>query len=429
MKGDSESTSSLQAKVLEAAKKARKITDFLHKKYNSSEEMLDHLAQVAAGEDGKNVVHVWHGIIDSIWHNGIRELVEHREDLLEDLEYQERFLWLKNWDEDDLEEISDEADHEPWLIRRIRDSYKAMFREQWNAQIQSWDPISRIAALAEYADTENADDWSFDANPLTAWAYQKGNNAAIYGAVKRGKTNFALRLSEYFLKEGWVIVSNIRVANPPKDFHYTATLSSMLKAICEARLQNKKVLILMDEGAIFYVKIDTVQAQNKALAKIILTLGKLDSNLVYIGHREKDIPDMVIWGARAFFEKTAPRTVLVNITDGIKIKSRLITSVPETTLEYNSAEIQNFRVDLVVEDLFGYMSDLEPEKNQWRAMLNYLKEHAGELNKDDKDRAKRTVQHLKQLNPDISVRELADLTHINKDTAHKYVREVLRQKA
>lgn len=420
-KGDSESTSSLQAKVLEAAKKARKITDFLHRPYNSSEEMLDHLAQIAAGEDGKNVVSEWHRILRPIQFVGIKELVQHKEDLMNDSDNEAAYDWLERWDESDLAGISDEADHEPWLIRRIRESYKGMFREQWNAQIQSWDPISRIAALAEYGDTESADDWSFDANPLTQWAYQKGNNAAIYGAVKRGKTNFALRLSEYFLKEGWIVVSNIRVANPPKNFNYAPTLSEMLKVICQARLQNKKVLILMDEGAIFYVKIDTVQAQNKALAKIILTLGKLDSNLVYIGHREKDIPDMVIWGARAFFEKTAPRTVLVNITDGIKIKSRLITSVPQTTLDYKPEEVQNFEVDLVVEDLFGFMSKLKPEENQWKAMLSYLLTHAGEL-KDDANRVRIAAQVMKEKGN--SVTEISEALKQPRSTVGSWTRGV-----
>ncbi len=434
MTKDADSTNALQAKVLEGAKKARRITDFLHRKFNSAEEMEDHLAQIAAGYDGMNVVHTWHGILDSVRVVGIRELVKHREELMEqDIglpDNQKRWLWLQDWDEDDLDTISAEAEHEPWLIRRIRDSYKMMFREQWNAQIQSWDAISRIAALAEYADTESADDWPFDENPLTSWAYQKGNNAVIYGAVKRGKTNFALKLAEYFLGLGWVCVSNIRVDNPPEAYHYTPTLTDMLKVICQARLNNKKVLILMDEGAIFYVKIDTVQAQNKALAKIILTLGKLDSNMIYIGHREKDIPDMVIWGARAFFEKTAPRNVLVNITDGIKIKSRLFTSVPATSLVYSPAEIQNFQVDIIVEDLFSFMSRLGPDDNQWKAMLAYLEEHGGELNKDDSNQVKRTAQHLKALNPDMSVRDIGALVHISGPTVHRYLRErKLKQRA
>lgn len=398
-------------KILEAGKKARRILNFLHRAYNDPEEMEDALASIAKD---KSVVHLWQTVIDNIRAYGVKDLVARKSKVAE-------FAGL---DEKTLLEITDTNNKEPWLIPIIRDAYKAVFREQWVEQVNSWDALSRIGSISELGDTDFASDWIFDGNPLTQWAYSKGNNAVVFGRVKRGKTDFSLRLTEYFIAEEWIIVSNIRVKNPPKDYHYTPTLTEMLREICNARLAKKKVLILMDEGAIFWIKIDTIQSQNKALAKIILTLGKLDSNLLYIGHREKDVPDIVIWSAVAYFEKLSVKKVNIEIEEGLKLKSSVYTGVPKTSFEFDPGEIQNFEVDLVVEDLFKFMSKLPEGTDQWRAMLDYLKEHEGELKDENETMKKKTVaRFLKEQNPTLSERDIAELVQASQSSVHNYIGE------
>lgn len=403
-------------KILEAGKKARRMFNFIHRAYNTPEEMEDYLSEIALD---RSVVRTWQNIIDNIRIHGVRNLVATKNKVCFDAAL----------DEGTLETITDENDAEPWLIPIIKYAYKATFREQWNAQINTWDAVSRIGTLAEIGDTDFADDWPFDANPLTEWAHIKGNNGCIYGGVKRGKTNFALRLSEYFLKEGWIIVSNIPVKSPPHDYHYTPTLSMMLAEICKARLAGKHVLILMDEGAIFWIKMDTIQAQNKALGKIILTLGKLDSNLLYVGHRQKDIPDIVVWTSVASFEKTAHKTVFMDIDEGIRIRSKVFTSVPATTFDYDPSKMQNFEVDIDVGELFKYMSKLAEDENQWEAMLGYLDQHEGELKEGGEVRRRRMVaQFLKEEHPGFSVRDIAQLVGTSASTAHDYISKTTERK-
>lgn len=403
-----------QIKILEAGKKARRILNFLHRAYNDPEEMEDALASIAKD---KSVIHLWQTVIDNIRAYGVRDLVKRGSKVAE-------FAGL---DARTLNDITDTNDKEPWLIPVIRDAYKAVFREQWVEQVNSWDPLSRIGSISELGDTDFASDWIFDGNPLTQWAYSKGNNAVVFGRVKRGKTDFSLRLTEYFLKEGWICVSNIRVKNASKDYHYTPTLTEMLREICNARLAGKKVLILMDEGAIFWIKIDTIQSQNKALAKIILTLGKLDSNLLYIGHRERDVPDIVIWSAVAYFEKLAIKKVNIEIQEGLRLKSSVYTGVPKTSFEFDEGEIQNFEVDLEVAELFKFMSKLPEGTNQWTAMLGYLEEHEGELKDGNKNKARDTAKNLRELNPELSERDIAGLVKVSAATAHRYVTEEMKQ--
>lgn len=396
-------------KLLEAGKKARRMFNFIHRAYNTCDEMEDYLAEVAYDT---NVVKTWQKYIDSIRLHGIKALIENKHPVARALGY----------DDSDLELIEEVQDKEPWLLERVRYSYKAVFREQWNMQINSWDALSRIGVIAEIGDTDFADDWPFDGNPLTKWAYTLGNNAYIHGGVKRGKTNFALRLGEYFLAEDWVIVSNIPLQKPEANYHYTPTLSMLLRVICESRLAGKRVLILLDEGAIFWIKMETISAQNRAMHKIVLTMGKLSATLIYVGHRAKDIPGIVVWTAVASFEKISQRTVFADIDEGIRIRSKTFTSVPATSFEYSPSKVQNFEVDVEIDGLFSFMSQITEDENQWERMLDYLKDHEGEVKgKSDTQKKKEAAVFIKELNPEISERDLAGLVKVSQSSVHNYL--------
>ena len=383
--------------------------NFIHNGYNTAEEMEDYLAEIALDS---NVVKTWQRYIDNIRMHGIKMLIEEQHPVAAAL----------GFTKEDLEVITDEEDFEPWLLIQVRYSYKAVFREQWNMQINTWDSLSRIGVIAEIGDVDFADDWSFDGNALTKWAYTLGNNAYIHGGVKRGKTNFALRLGEYFLAEDWVIVSNIPLQERVPNYHYTPTLSLLLKVICQARLTGKRVLILMDEGAIFWIKMETILSQNKSMHKVVLTLGKLAATLIYVGHRSRDIPSIVVWSAVASFEKLAQRTVFVDIDEGIRVRSKTFTSVPATKLKYSPSKVQNFEMDIEINELFQFMSQISEDDNQWEKMLVYLSDHEGELKgKSDGKKKKEAAQLLKELNPKLSERDIAGLMHVSQPSVHNYI--------
>jgi hypothetical protein len=261
------------------------------------------------------------------------------------------------------------------------------------------------------------------------WARTKGNNGIIKGAVKRGKTNFALLKAQRFIAKGWRVIANIKVSNPPKDYVYASTLSGVLIAICRARLEGKRVLLIMDEGGLFWAKIDTIQKQNKALAKLVLTLGKLHATLLLISHFQSDIPTMVVRTSVAEFEKTSLKNVYVDIRDGIKMGARMITSVPPTTLEYDPDEIQWMAVDINPDKLHDFVSRLPDGSNQWEEMLHYLEKHVGE-NTDDldpKDVAVFLKRKAVEFGRELSQREIAELTGLAKSTVGDVLREAFGQ--
>lgn len=334
----------------------------MHQSYLTPDDMADLLTVIATD---KAVVKTWQRLLDNIKTQGIHQLVEIRSSMA--MEF--------GITSDLLETLDEDADKEPWLIPAIRAAFKATVREQFVEKMNALDPLTQVGAIALDDDTETADDWaSLSIEALTRWAYTKGNNAILSGGVKRGKTNFSLLLAEMFLAQNWIVVANIKVQNPPERYHYASTLSEMLRVICKARLEGKKVLIILDEGGIFWAKIDTVMRQNRAMAKLVLTYGKLDAILLAIHHYAADTPTILARTAVADFEKTSTKNVHISIRDGVRVRPRLFTSVPATKLIYSPEEIQMFTVNLPMERLFDAISRLPDGANQWTAMLKLIDE-------------------------------------------------------
>jgi len=298
--------------------------------------------------------------------------------------------------EDTKDQLDEYNDREPWLIPSVREAYKGVVRTQFCLKMNQLDDLSQVGAIAFTNDSDTADDWKLYGNSdvWTAWADERGNNAVVKGPVKKGKTNFTLLLGERFLAKGRIVIGNILVSDAPKNYIYCPNVSTMFEAICHAQLNGQRVVIIFDEGLMFWTKIQTIMPKNIDMAKLILCYGKCDANVIYVGHYASDVPTAVIRTCVATFEKMSIKNVLVNIIDGIKMRSRLITSVPPTTMKYPQEQFQYFSLDLVISDLFEFLSKTPEGKNQWELLLNYIQRHRGEF-KEDSVEPKHVARFLK----------------------------------
>lgn len=405
-------------KLLESGKRLGHVYAKLRKAYLSSDEMREIITTISAQP---GVTDYWNDHLMYIERNGI----------LAGLEYDERFLELNQrnrdpdarYDRGDLERefhrlhpffegrsttyepsymgitrdyadncIDDTNNFEPWLCPIIRDSFKAAVGTQWTLRITDLDPLSQVGAIISVDDSESADQWAAISDDVwTKWADTQGNNAVLKGGVKRGKTNFVLLLAEKFIAKGWVVVGNIAVKDAPSNYHYGPNLSTMLTAICEARIKGLNVFIIFDEGSLFWAKIDTTAKRARELAKLLLVYGKCHANVCLISHSAADIPNAVSRTIVAEFEKTSTKNVYVDISDGIKLRPRLVTSVPATTLQYNPDQVQSYDVDMSCSQLFDFASRIPDGVDQWKAILEYIPSHVfsgDEFAIDNRDLAK-----------------------------------------
>jgi hypothetical protein len=399
-------------KLLESGRRLGQMFAKLRKVYLTAEEMREIITTISAEP---RVTEWWNDHLMYIERNGI----------LHGLEYDERFLeldWRENgikpedrkYDQNDLQRefthlhpwaqgrgsryvpnfmgvtreyadafIDDENNYEPFLCPKIRDDFKSIVGTQWTIRINGLDALSQVGAIISVDDADSADQWAAISDKVwTSWAYTQGNNAILKGGVKKGKTNFALLLAEKFMAESWMVVSNIAVKDAPGNYKYCPDLSTMLTAICQARLKGLSVLIVFDEASLFWAKMDASTRVAKEMSKLLLTYGKLHAQVLIIQHYASDIPTAVVRTIVAEFEKTSTKNVYVDIREGVRLRPRLVTSVPATTLSYNPDQVQSFDVNMRCGEVFAFASRIPEGENQWTALLEYIPNHVVSIQED-----------------------------------------------
>ena len=330
--------------------------------------MADLLTMLTIPET-KTVLRTWLTLIDNISNYGVGHLVENRAKIAD----------IANLTPQSLDEIDSSNDKEPWLVREIQESFKATVRELFATKMGLLDPLTQVGAIAFFGDQETAEDWKAS-NPevFISWA-KRGNDAVLKGKKKRGKTNFLLKLGEIGVEYDFDVVGNVKVYPPiPPNYTYSSKLSDMLLAICRSVKAGRSVLLLFDESALYWNKIEAVRPKNIDMNKLCLVFGKFHCNMIFCAHYDENVPPVVAKNADAEFEKTAIKNVYVHIKDGIKVGPKLITSVPATTWVYDPDQIQYFSLDMDVNNIFEWMSTIPDGVNQWDALTEYVLKHKGE---------------------------------------------------
>jgi len=393
-----------EAKLLESGKRARKLISELDRPQLTIDEMANILTLIAVDE---STLDRWLSALEQIHEKGAKEFYKQSPT-------QAQAVGL---DSMSIQQVDVGNNMEPWFIEKVRRSFNMTCRIQFAKKMNRLDALSQIGALA-FEDPRDSEKW-ISVNPLvwTSWA-GKGNNAVIKGAVKRGKSNLGLLFAEYFIRVGYRVVSNIIVTGAPAGYVYCPKLSGMLVAICDARAAGVEVIIVMDEANLFWQKIETIMPKNISLSKLILTFGKMHANLLFISHYEELVPTIVSKTCVASFEKKGIKEAYVTVTEGIRLRPKLLTAVPATTLKYDPDQLAYFSIDLSVDTLFNYMAALPEGTNQWKAVLDYVAKHRGETGEDQLD-PKDIAKWLRKRGK--SVREVADIVQRPASTVQEWI--------
>lgn len=392
-------------KLLESGKKARELLNMLNSPHLSAREMADLLSLVCVENSKLNAVLA---ALDCVKRFGAIEAIEKHPAIVTAI----------GLDKSSLSQIDTLNDRDPWLIADARTHFESIVRVQYSLKMNSLDPLSQLGGLV-FDDPHGAERWeSISPRVWTSWA-GRGNNAIIRGSVKRGKTNFALLLCEHFLATGnFIVTSNIMVSGAPENYIYCPRLSDMLITICEARAVDKNVLIVLDEGSLYWARINTIMPVPQKLAKLVLVYGKAHANLLFLSHFEESIPGIVARTSCANFEKKGIKEVYVEVSEGIRIKPRLLTAVPATQLRYDPDQLQYLSMDLSVDALFDFWSSIPEGGDQWKLVLDYIHKHRGEVAEEQLD-PKEIALWLRKHGK--SEREIAAIVQRSPSTIHDWV--------
>jgi len=306
------------------------------------------------------------------------------------------------------------------MIPKLKAKFVDDARVQYNMTINSLDNLSRLGALTFDSD-QDSEKWDV-INPecWTAWG-RRGSIGVIRGKIKSGKTNLSLLLSQLFMAKGYTVVSNISVVDAPKEYIYASTLSAMLIATCEARLQNKEVFLVMDEAALFWNRIQTVMKANIDLSKLLMAIGKLHIILCFINHELEQTPGVISRMHCASWEKKDLTSVYVEISDGpLKIRPRLLTNLPACGLSYDPDALTYWSINMSVNELFDFMSSIPQGSNQWELVLDYVRRHGGETSEESVS-PKEVAQFLRRRG--LSEGQIAKALSKSGGTIHLWVSE------
>lgn len=396
-----------QTKLLEAAKSTRKLLNRLNSTRLDVREMSATMTLIARET---SVLKAWIHALSQISFHGARAFAKASPTAAADI----------GLDSFGLAGVTDENDKTPWEIPKLRQKFIDDCYVQFHLKMSSLDQLSQLGSIS-FADDHDSERWGV-INPecWTAWG-RRGAIGIVRGKIKSGKTNLSLLLADHFMMKGYTVVSNISVTDSPKDYIYAAKLSDLLITTCESRLKGREVFLTMDEGALFWNRIQTIQKTNIDLSKLLMCIGKLHIVLCFICHEEQQVPGVVSRMHCASWEKRDLTSVFVEITDGpLKLRPRLLTHLPACNLKYDPDALTYFSCDLVVNSLFDFMSSIPQGANQWQLVLDYVRKHRGEASEEQLD-PKDVALYLRKRGQ--SERQIASAVGKSCSTVHGWVSE------
>jgi len=398
-------------RMWKAEQLATELNNWFASELHTVKDMTDLLRNVSL--EG-SAAQQWRFLLKGIQRYGFREWLRHYPKEANQMGFGERVLNF----------VDDENDNFPWLIDPIRNEYEDTVEQCYIKKIGSLDDLTLLGSTVVIDKTQIGNKWArYSTDQWIDWSRTKGNNATFKGPVKTGKTNIALLLGEYALLDGAHVKTNIFVPKKIADWDYCVKLSDLIISICKSKLQKKRTLVLMDEAGLFWARIDTVQSVPRDLAKLVLVLGKLQTNLGFISHFEELVPTIIRRTSVADFEKRSLSSAFVEIRAGdFKMDPQVVTHIPETTCPYDPDQLAFLNRDLFVPDLLEEVSKQSTKENQWEKMIEYVEAHRGEADETSEISPKQVARWLK-VHPKLSVRRIAEIVQVSVSTVQRWVTE------
>lgn len=140
---------------------------------------------------------------------------------------------------------------------------------------------------------------SLDAQDLHEGAFIRGampgKPISVTGNPGDGKTHFLeCYIAAPALKAGWVVISNVRIANAPADYIYVTTFAQAISAAIKARLSGRRVMLIRDEAGKNRSRADATSREGRNQKQVALRLyRKLDIVEIYVNQLARDTPHEV----------------------------------------------------------------------------------------------------------------------------------------
>jgi len=276
---------------------------------------------------------------------------------------------------------------DPMVVYTLKKAYLIGFQHF----IKELDPLTRSSLFAWTKPHYMPFDFYSDIFWLQ-WA-TTGNNGVITGAKGSGKTDFALLLCEIAKRNGWEIITNVKISDPGFENSYVSTFSELMEKVVvnalkyeEEKRDTKKshTLILLDELKVGGIrKKTTMHSETLNFDQFEALTRKFSADVLLIWHEDREIPTE-IYSQTNFLAKKLGGTDKPELRKwgffqfwtGENMDTYYVRDIPKTNLHYDTRDIAPFILDISLSEILDYSNELDKEIqdpiDRFRAIRDFL---------------------------------------------------------
>jgi hypothetical protein len=172
--------------------------------------------------------------------------------------------------------------------------------------------------------------------------------------------------------EGRLVLSGIELMSDYEGYVYCRTFTRLFYEACKAKVEGRKILLIIDEGGLEYPSYRATATPMQILDRLSKLFRKLGLDWIFISQRETQVPTSIKMYNAIWFMKPEKTKVEMVVNDGRPSRKELITDVPRTKLPFNSDHISSLSADITVEEILRFLETLPERTNQFVALRDYM---------------------------------------------------------
>jgi len=249
---------------------------------------------------------------------------------------------------------------------------------QLTEKLNDMDNLTKVGGMAYQDEQYEPFKWFSDEFFLAPFNVKYGVCCGCSGLLRSGKTNWAFKLMEKGLRNGWEIVTNMwldkeksRKFIPNVDnVHYVKYFTDMIKILSGPG----KKLLVMDEISQYFERKTAMAKENIELEHFLRLMGKMKTQAIFIEQDEDRYPTLFEKFMQVMYLKPSIKQLEYSVVmPELKIH-RYMTGVPLTHFVWDTYHPASFYVDvdllrfndLLVEKEDFHMSDMAGMIDQFK---------------------------------------------------------------
>jgi len=220
------------------------------------------------------------------------------------------------------------------------------------------DPLTVIAAMNYNSQTY------FDFNDYHSKVFIKpflkhnGILVQCTGLMGSGKTDFALRISEMLLDNGFIVITNIRCSEATKivkgdiipgtidNLYMVTRMTDLLLQLINMRRDGENVVIVFDETSIFYNRQSANTRENIAIGVFLRLIRKFAGSCIFIEQLERGLATIADSLTVSRFHKISQKKLQYSTSTLESNYNLFLKNVPKTNIEFDTLDLAGFSLDV-----------------------------------------------------------------------------------